>query len=543
MHAGISRLLILVFIGGCYILGSCTRPGYRGIEEPHARVPPEIQRDIQAVAGNFSSQRELTFDSADLQLFLDRYPELSEYATNLRQFYRKRNYAYAWYDQKGLIEQAGSLFNRIVHIRLEGITAPLPYVENFTAMMDDNDSTLRKEPMNAEAELMLTSQYFNFARHVWEGVGQTEEAKLDWYLVRKKLDLDVLMDSLLLHPERTIDAHEPVFRQYALLRSYLKMYSDIDSSGTWINVPSEGKRLSEGDSSIVIPQIRKRLALTGDFQGDTSSRRYTPDLLDAVKRFQESRGLQNDGVIGPSVIEELNIPPSKIVQSIVLNMERARWVPVSMEGSYLVVNIPAFKLYVYDHDSIVWDMNIVAGQPMHETVIFNGDLKYVVFSPYWNVPQSIYKNEILPGIQRDPNYLAKHNMERVGNGVRQKPGPKNSLGRVKFLFPNSYNIYLHDTPAKSLFNKDSRAFSHGCIRLAEPKKLAMYLLRNDPAWTSKKIDAAMNANTEKWVTLDKPVPVFIAYFTAWVGRNGALNLRKDIYNRDTRLATMMIAGN
>ena len=539
-----NRLLLIVIIAGGSMLGGCTRPGHKELQETPIQVPPAIQRDIQAVAGNFSSQRDLTFDSAEIQVFLDRYPKLAVYAPNLHQFYSKRNYAYAWYDQNGLIEQAGSLFNRFVHIHHEGITAQLPYVENFTAMMDDTDSVLRKEPMNADAELMLTAQYFNFAKHVWEGVGQTEEAKLEWYLVRKKLDLDALMDSLLLHPERTIDAHEPVFRQYALLRSYLKVYSDIDSSGTWVNVRAqEKKRLSRGDSSPVISQIRKRLALTGDFHGDTSSHRYDADLLKAVKRFQESRGLQADGVIGPSVIEELNVPPAQVVQSVVLNMERARWVPVSMEGSYLVVNIPAFKLYVYDHDSIVWDMNIVAGQPMHETVIFNGDLKYVVFSPYWNVPQSIYKNEILPGIQKDPDYLTKHNMERVGNSVRQKPGPKNSLGRVKFLFPNSYNIYLHDTPSKSLFNKDSRAFSHGCIRLAEPKKLAMYLLRNKPEWTEKKIDAAMQANTEKWVTLDTPVPVFISYFTAWVGPNGALNLRKDIYSRDTRLANMIIAGN
>ena len=538
-----NRLLLFVIVAFCSVICTCTRPGYRGIEEPHVQASPEIQRDKQAVAGNFSNQRELTFDSADLKLFLDRYPKFADYAGNLHQFYDKRNYAYAWYDQNGLIEQAGSLFNRIAHIHLEGITTPLPYVENFTAMMDDTDSLLRKEPMNADAELMLTAQYFSFARHVWQGMGQTDEEKLDWYLVRKKLDLDALMDSLLLHPERSIDANEPVFRQYALLRTYLKMYSDIDSSGTWVTVRAPDGRLSPGDSSAIIPQIRKRLALTRDFGGDTSSHHYTTDLLEAVKRFQDSRGLQSDGVIGPSVIEELNVPASRIVQSIVLNMERARWVPVSMEGSYLVVNIPAFKLYVYDHDSVVWDMNIVAGQPMHETVIFNGDLKYIVFSPYWNVPQSIYKNEILPGIKRDSNYLAKHNMEQVGNSVRQKPGPKNSLGRVKFLFPNSYNIYLHDTPSKSLFNKDSRAFSHGCIRLAEPKKLAMYLLLNNSAWTSKKIDAAMQSNTEKWVTLDKPVPVFIAYFTAWVGRDGALNVRKDIYNRDTRLANMMIARN
>lgn len=527
----------------CLVIYGCTRPGYRGIEGPQAKQPSEDQRDKQAVAGNFSDQRELTFDSARLHSFLTRYPKFEPYRHDLDQFYTKRKYAYAWFDAHGLIEQAGSLYNRIEHIHQDGITIPLPYVDQFSSMMDDHDSLLRKEPVNADAELMLTSQYFSFARHVWQGVKNPD--KMDWYLVRKKLDLDALMDSLLLHPRRSIDSHEPVYRQYGLLRRYLKTYSDLDSSKRWITIatqPNE-KKIIPGDTSATIVDIRTRLALTGDFDGGVSSPVYTPDLLAAVKRFQESRGLTVDGIIGPAVIQELNVTPAAIVEKIVLNMERARWVPVSMNNDYIVVNIPAFKLYVYDHDSLLWDMNIVAGQPMHETVIFNGDLKYIVFSPYWNVPQSIYKNEILPGIARDPDYLAKHNMEKNGNSVRQKPGPNNSLGRVKFLFPNSYNIYLHDTPAKSLFNKDSRAFSHGCIRLAEPKKLAMYLLRNNKQWTEEKIEAAMRATSEKWVTLDKPVPVFIAYFTAWVGRDGALNLRKDIYNRDERLAGMMIADN
>ncbi|MEJ1236483.1 L,D-transpeptidase family protein [Chryseolinea sp. T2] len=549
MRAGMKMSNIIFAVGTClvvaslFLLGNCTRPGYRTIEGPRTQITPDAQRDKMAVAGNFSNQVELRFDSNEVQKFVTRYPRFADYAADINKFYRKRDFAYAWYDQKGLIEQAGSLFNRIVHIHDDGITAQLPYEADFVRMMEDSDSILRKEPRNADAELMLTSQYFSFAKHVWQGVGQTDEEKMDWYLVRKKLDLEALMDSLLLHPERSINADEPVYRQYALLRRYLKKYNEIDSAGKWITVPSSDRKLSEGDSSHVILHIRKRLALTGDFQGDTISATYTADLAKAIKRFQDSRGLQADGVIGPTVISELNMPASKIVEQIVLNMERARWVPVSMDGSYIVVNIPAFKLYVYDHDSLVWDMNIVAGQPMHETVIFNGELKYVVFSPYWNVPQSIYKNEILPGIKRDPDYLAKHNMEKFGNSVRQKPGPSNSLGRVKFLFPNSYNIYLHDTPSKSLFSKDNRAFSHGCIRLAEPKKLAMYLLRDSKAWTSAKIDAAMSSNSEKWVTLDKPVPVFIAYFTAWVGRDGALNIRKDVYKRDSRLAEMMIAGN
>jgi L,D-transpeptidase YcbB len=222
-----------------------------------------------------------------------------------------------------------------------------------------------------------------------------------------------------------------------------------------------------------------------------------------------------------------------------VNMERCRWVPAALTGDYFIINIPAFELFAFEKDSVVFTMKVVVGQEVHKTVIFNGDLKYVVFSPYWNVPPDIMNREILPAIRKNPSYLAKHDMEWNGKVLRQKPGPQNPLGRVKFLFPNSYNIYLHDSPAKILFNKDSRAFIHGCIRLAEPKKMALYLLRNNPQWTEEKIDAAMNSGKEQWVTLKDPVPVYIAYLTAWVGRDGKLNLRNDIYHRDQQLASML----
>ncbi|HRH60705.1 MAG TPA: L,D-transpeptidase family protein, partial [Chitinophagaceae bacterium] len=199
-----------------------------------------------------------------------------------------------------------------------------------------------------------------------------------------------------------------------------------------------------------------------------------------------------------------------------------------------------YKLHAYENDSLVWSMNVVVGTTANKTTIFNGNLKYVVFSPYWNVPPSIIQKEILPGIKRNKNYLEQHNMEWNGGSVRQKPGLNNSLGLVKFLFPNSYNIYLHDTPAKSLFGEDKRAFSHGCIRLNEPQKLAEYLLRNDTAWTTEKIVKAMKSGKEQYVTLKNPVPVFIAYFTAFVDRKGRLNFRSDVYGRDSRLAKMIL---
>lgn len=188
-------------------------------------------------------------------------------------------------------------------------------------------------------------------------------------------------------------------------------------------------------------------------------------------------------------------------------------------------------------------MAVVVGKEAHSTMMFTDELNQVVFSPYWNIPPSIVKNEILPGIARNPDYLAKHNMEMVSQGsvpeIRQLPGAGNSLGKVKFLFPNSFNIYFHDTPAKSLFSKDKRAYSHGCIRLSDPAKLANYVLRNDKDWTPEKINAAMNSSKEQVVRLPKAIPVFITYYTSWVDESGMLNFRDDIYGHDKKVADKM----
>jgi murein L,D-transpeptidase YcbB/YkuD len=223
------------------------------------------------------------------------------------------------------------------------------------------------------------------------------------------------------------------------------------------------------------------------------------------------------------------------------------------------VNIPQFKMHVYDKGKLAWSCNVVVGKPGANTVIFTKELRYIVFSPYWNVPPGILAKEVLPGLKRGAgSYLARQNMEIVSASgkvispqsinfskysgsnfpylVRQKPGGKNSLGKVKFLFPNEYNIYLHDTPARYLFGENKRSFSHGCIRVSEPKHLAQWLLRGDSTWTGKKIDDLMNAGKEKYVTLKEKVPVFIVYFTAFVDSKGRLNFCDDVYGHDAKLA-------
>ena len=255
-------------------------------------------------------------------------------------------------------------------------------------------------------------------------------------------------------------------------------------------------------------------------------------------------GLDMDGVIGPKFMDELNIPIKSRIQQILVNLERVRWLPPENDSVYILVNIPEYRLHVYEHGKYKFGMNVIVGTAANSTVIFTGALKYIVFSPYWNVPVSIVQKEILPGIQKDPNYIARHNMEITGysNGlpvVRQKPGTDNALGLVKFLFPNSYDIYLHDTPNHDLFNQSSRSFSHGCIRIAQPTRMAEYLLRYDTSWNPVKIDSAMHQPKEHWVTLKQTVPVFIVYFTAWVDREGRLNFRKDIYGHDAKLAAKL----
>jgi murein L,D-transpeptidase YcbB/YkuD len=345
-----------------------------------------------------------------------------------------------------------------------------------------------------------------------------------------------MLDSLIKHKGENIEAYEPVNKQYQLLKEKLLKAYQLAENGGWPSINLKEKKLQVGDTALAVVALKKRLHTVGDYSASDSSNIFTDTLSAAVKRFQGRYGLKEDGIVGGTTLQYLNEPIEVRIRQILVNMERMRWIPAEPTGDFILVNIPQYRLVVYEKGKRMFAMNIVAGSSQNQTVVFTGDLKYVVFSPYWNVPPSIIKKEILPGMKRNPNYLARHNMEWNGGKVRQKPGPNNSLGKVKFLFPNSYNIYLHDTPAKSLFDEPKRAFSHGCIRLADPRKLAIWALRNQPEWTEDKIDKAMNAGKEKYVTLKSTVPVFLGYFTAWVDEEGKLNFRDDIYGHDKKLA-------
>jgi len=472
------------------------------------------------------------FDSTNITPFLIKYPKLSSFEKDLRAFYRNRAYCYAWFQQGKLIEQAGNLTNRISNLKNDGVFQQFSYTGTLDSLIHKDDHS---PEANTQLELLLTAGYFMLSSVVWDGMDLATSKDNSWFLPRKKVAYSLYLDSLIKSPGSEFSTKEPVYRQYELLKSNLRKYRELDALDNWTKITGS------------IKQVKERLFKLGDYKKESQDTLSDPELRLALIQFQQRHGLKETGKIDKQTLAEINVPIKTRIMQIVVNMERSRWLPIRSNREYVAVNIPEFRMHVYHADSLLWSSNVVVGKAVHPTTLFYGEINQVVFSPYWNIPESIVRKEILPGLKRDPSYLAKHNMEITGrrNGlpvVRQRPGLTNSLGLLKFLFPNNYSIYLHDTPSKSLFNETARAFSHGCIRIEQPNKLAAFLLKDDNRWSDSAIKAAMNAGKERSVTISKKVPVYIAYLTAFIDRENRLNFRKDIYQLDAGLASTIFSG-
>jgi murein L,D-transpeptidase YcbB/YkuD len=236
----------------------------------------------------------------------------------------------------------------------------------------------------------------------------------------------------------------------------------------------------------------------------------------------------------------MNISVEERIKQIMVNMERCRWLPIKTDKEYVLVNIPAFSLQVMSEDSLIFECEAIVGKETNKTAIFKGLMKHIVFNPYWNIPDQIAEKEIIPAIARNKDYLKENHMEWYEGRLRQVPGPDNALGAIKFVFPNPFDIFLHDTPAKGLFKEQKRAFSHGCIRISAPLQLAAYLLSGQKGWSSQKMNEILSRSKEYYVKLEREVPVYILYLTAFVDPEGKLNFREDIYQKDASLARMLI---
>jgi murein L,D-transpeptidase YcbB/YkuD len=484
-----------------------------------------------------SRYTSLLLDSPALDRFITTEVGNNDIARRIRDFYTSRNYQYAWFDEQGLTEQGEAFWN--LHEMLGGRLGDSSVFDrqlsrNMEAAMSEDSPPLSSSDLRT-TELRLTLDFFRYLNRLFHSRVRPED--MQWYIPRRKIDQKAILDSFLTGRRSDL---RPLNNFFFRLQAKLIQYAKIADKGGWPTIPFKKTSLHPGSSDPIVTLVKRRLEITGDLISKDTGRLFTDSLRMAVIRMQRSYGMKETGIIDDRLIAQLNVPVNRRIRTMDINLERTRWLPE--EGpDLLVANIPEFRLHVFENNQRVFSMPVVVGKAAHKTVIFSDSLRYVVFSPYWNVPPSIVRNEMLPAMKKDPNYLRRNNLEITGhaNGlpvIRQRPGKDNSLGRVKFLFPNRFNIYFHDTPAKSLFERETRAFSHGCVRLGDPVKLAAWTLRDDKSWTREKILAAMDQSKEKWVKLDRPVPVFIVYFTAWVTKDGLLNFRDDIYNHDKRMA-------
>jgi len=470
-------------------------------------------------------------------------------------FYGRRGFAPAWVADTGLRPEADDLLAAVADAAGDGL---LPEDYGLTALRQRiaqaRSRSLPGVPGDlAELDLQLTDAFLRLAADLHNGRVNPELIYSDCELDIPDLDASTVLESALAAGKvrQALADLAPAQAGYRSLKQALARYREIAARGGWPAVPA-GPTLKPGEKGERVAALRARLEASAELAmaapgapGDPAAVDrdfFDPSLQAAVRTFQERNGLDADGAVGPGTLEALNVTAAERVRQIEINLDRWRWLPRDLGERYVMVNIAGFALDVVEAGKPALSMRVVAGKPTNRTPMFSGTMTHLVLNPYWNVPSGILKKEVLPHIARDPGYLARQNMEMLPGGkVRQRPGANNALGKIKFLFPNRFDVYLHDTPSRSLFSRSVRTFSHGCIRVEKPLELAEYLLKDDPAWTPEKIQKALAKGSESWVKIPNPLPVHLAYWTAWVDDAGVTQFRKDVYGRDKPLAEKLEA--
>lgn len=489
-------------------------------------------------------------------------PATSDLRNEVHEFYRLREGTPAWVSgaQKARAAEAVQVLRSA---RDHGL-APDDYSATTIAQQRDAAEQLDSSSPDharqlAELDTRLTSALIALGHDV--ALGRTTPDQPGWEARREAPDLAGTLHGAASEDVRTwLAALQPRHPEYQALRGALMDLYGQQEQGGWVQVPDGTFRLGRSHASVVL--LRQRLAAGGYLSGaaaTSASPVYSEEVDKAVRGFQTHHAIAASGVVDAATRTAMNVSIDERIHQVTVNMERWRWMPDDLGARHLLVNIPYYHLMERENGKVIEDIRVVVGTRENQTPIFSGLMETVVFSPYWNIPDSIAEGETAPAMARDPRYLARNNIEilrRSGTGeptqvdpssvdwddpreleqlaFRQRPGPNNALGHVKFLFPNEHNVYLHDTPADELFARPGRAFSHGCIRVEEPEALASYVLRDDPAWTDALILDAMNAGVEKHVKLKAPIPVHIVYFTAWVDDSGGLHFQPDVYGYDRR---------
>lgn len=488
-------------------------------------------------------------------------PRMKDQLIWAKNFYRERGFKLGWFKDNKIVPEADKVLEIIRKADEEGLDPSNYQLRDFKKLFADLDAAKKDSAkftaLQKEIDVALSATYFAWASDYYRGmVVPRENKEIEWDVKRNKIKLHKALMTVLGERESKYPyaTFSPLHPAYANLRKALANYRSVKSSGGWPTIPSV--KLKVGQSSPAVVLLKKRLGI------NSTDSVYTTEVENAVKQFQTQMGLKPDGALGSETLKQMNVSIDERIRQIILNMERWRWIPKSFEPDYLIVNIPEFRLRVIEKSKEVMAMDVIVGKTMNSTPIFSDKMEYVVLSPYWNVPMSIIKNEIAPKAAGNPSYLNALDMEVVtakGSQVdpasidwasvnesnwkyvlRRRPGPKNDLGDVKFIFPNEDDIYLHDTPNDQLFNETQRNFSHGCVRVEKPIELATYLLRN-VGWDRSKIENTIAQRKEKHVKLKAVLPVYLVYFTAWADENGGVSFRNDVYGHDQTLAKQYFA--
>ncbi|HEX7152179.1 MAG TPA: L,D-transpeptidase family protein [Thermoanaerobaculia bacterium] len=494
-----------------------------------------------------------------------RWPGFNDYRKHLRNFYAPMGYTFAWSRDGRVTPQARTVIALFEAADAKGINAVDYDGGRWAARM----AGLNNETALARFDMAMSITLMRYISDLHIGRINPVNIQFDLDIEAKKYYLPKLLSDIKdsVDPVSILTQVEPQYDDYRRLQQQLALYRRIAADAETEKPLPVVKKLGPGATYDALPQLARMLRRFGDLPANAvvEGTTYSGAIVDAVKRFQSRHGLDADGILAARSFAALNVPASQRVKQIQWALERWRWAPMDFSAPPIIVNLPEFRLRGWDENNKTSiTMRVVVGRAYkNETPVFSGDMKYIVFRPYWNVPPSIQRGEIAPKASKDPSWLARNNYEIVSNGgdalgataenlrrlknvevrVRQKPGPSNALGLVKFMFPNQNNVYLHHTPSTELFSRSRRDFSHGCIRVEDPVALAAWVLRERPEWTTEKIKSTMKGDgIDMHVILKKPIPVMIIYATAVATEDGQIHFYEDIYGHDETLENALAAG-
>jgi murein L,D-transpeptidase YcbB/YkuD len=496
-------------------------------------------------------------------------------AGRVRLFYARRDFRPAWVSAGGSEQRVEGLLTALQQLRAEALVPEAYHLESLRRLHHDSQSSglLREEirlALQVDLELLATDSFFTSAGHLLGGRVAPETLGPEQQAVHKDADLmgalEAAVDSGRVQP--VLKSFLPNQEGYRRMRRALERYRQIVREGGWAQIP-DGIPLRAGRDDARVSGLGLRLVAEGylDRKQARGGNRFDATVKQAVRAFQRQHGLAADGVVGPQTRQALNISAADRVRQIELNMERWRWLPRYLGKRHLLVNIADYRMEIFENDRRVMAMRVAVGRDYRRTPVVSAELNQIVLNPHWYVPATIFAEDLLPAIRANPDYLHQRgykvfshlgpNAEEVAPEridwqavdpenfdyiLRKDPGPFNPMGRVKFLFPNRYEVYIHDSPDRSIFSQPKRTFSSGCIRIEKPIELAEYLLKDSPGWSRRRILTEIESGRSKVIAGFDPLPIHIQYWTVWVQENGQVQFRDDIYGRDAVLQEALFKG-